>query len=88
MDEESRLRPGGAARTTYDLWRITPYLELKNGDDITAYVQAIDASIFNQELAITGIDQNRSDLLQFYVDVKLAEGCDGENCGLASVVSS
>lgn len=78
MDEESRLRPGGAARTTYDLWRFTPYLEVKNGDDFTAYVQAIDASIFNHELPITGIDQNRSDLVQFYIDVKLAEGCDGE----------
>tara|TARA_R110002072_G_scaffold155657_2_gene306049 strand:+ start:84039 stop:85817 length:1779 start_codon:yes stop_codon:yes gene_type:complete len=77
MDEEGRLRPGGAARTTYDLWRFTPSIELKQGDAFTAFVQAIDASIFNEELPITGIDENRSDLLQFYADFKIAEGEDG-----------
>lgn len=77
MDEEGRLRPGGAARTTYDLWRVTPFVELKQGDAFTAYVQAIDASIFNGELPVTGIDENRADLLQFYADFRIAEGEEG-----------
>ena len=77
MDESDRLRPGGPGRSTYDLWRITPYIEMKQGDAFTAYVQAIDASIFNEDLPVTGIDENRSDLLQFYADFKIAEGGDG-----------
>ena len=74
MDEENRLRPGGPGTSTYNLWRFTPHLEVKRGDDFTGYVQAIDASIFNQDLPVTGIDENRADLLQYYVDFKVAEG--------------
>ena len=77
MDEDNRLRPGGPGRSTYNLWRFTPFLQVQRGDDFTGYVQAIDASIFNQDLPITGIDQNRADLLQYYIDVKVAEG-DGD----------
>lgn len=78
MSEKNRLRPGGPGTSTYDLWRISPYLEVKRGDQITAFVQAIDSSIFNQELPITSIDQNRSDLLQYYLDAQIAE-LDGGN---------
>jgi hypothetical protein len=77
MDESDRLRPGGPGQTTYDLWRFTPSIELKQGDAFTAFVQAIDASIFNEEKPVTGIDENRSDLLQFYADFKIAEGEEG-----------
>jgi hypothetical protein len=77
MNEDDRLRPGGPGKSTYDLWRLTPHVELKRGDAFTAYVQAIDASIFNEELPVTGIDENRSDLLQVYGDFKIAEGEDG-----------
>lgn len=56
MNEADRLRPGGPGRSTYDLWRITPYAELKYGDSITGYILAIDASIFNEELPVTGIE--------------------------------
>ncbi|GEM_PF-1065441 len=76
MNEDMRLRPGGPARSTYDLWRIVPHLELKYGECITGYVQAIDASIFNEDLPVTAIDRNRADLLQYYVDVALGDvGC-------------
>lgn len=76
MNENDRLRPGGPGRSTYDLWRITPFMELNYGDSITGYVQAIDASIFNEELNITSIDRNRADLLQYYVDAALGDvGC-------------
>lgn len=78
MDENNRLRPGGPGRSTYDLWRITPYMQLKYGDSITGYVQAIDASIFNQELPITPIDQNRSDLMAYYIDAVIGETDTGK----------
>ncbi len=79
MDESNRLRPTGGRSnsSTYDLWRITPHIELKRGDAFTAYVEAIDASIFNEELPVTGIDENRADLLQVYGDFRIAEGDDG-----------
>lgn len=77
MNEDDRLRPGGPGKSTYDLWRVTPHIELKRGDAFTAYVEAIDASIFNEELPVTGIDENRSDLLQIYADFKIAEGDEG-----------
>ncbi len=76
MNEANRLRPSGPDRSTYDLWRIVPHLELKYGDSVTGYVQAIDASIFNEDLSVTTIDENRADLLQYYVDVNLGDvGC-------------
>lgn len=78
MDESNRLRPGGPGDSTYDLWRITPFVELKGGDDFTAYVQAIDATIFNRNLPVTGIDENRADLLQYYVDMTVAEAEGGK----------
>ena len=78
MDESNRLRPGGPGDSTYDLWRITPFMELKYGDAITGYVQAIDASIFDEDLPVTGIDENRSDLLQYYLDAQLAEVGEGK----------
>lgn len=78
MSEQDRLRPGGPGTSTYDLWRITPWVEMKYGESITGSVQAIDASIFNEELNITAIDENRADLLQYYVDANIGEVCDGK----------
>ncbi len=73
MDERNRLRPmGTATRDIYDLWRFAPFLQIGN-DTITAYVQGIDASIFDHELAPVAIDENRSDLLQYYVDLRLSD---------------
>ena len=78
MDEHHRLRPAGSAsRDTYQLWRFTPYLELKN-EWVTAYVQAIDAAIFGEDLSKLPIDENRADLLQYYLDFKIAELDDGD----------
>ena len=77
MDEQNRLRPAGTTRSTYDLWRFTPHLSVSN-DTFTGYVQAIDGSIFNNEIAPVAIDENRSDLLRYYGDMKLdAIGLEG-----------
>lgn len=70
MDEQNRLRPQGTIRDTYNLWRVVPHLEIGN-KWITGYVQAIDASIFNNEIAPVPIDENRADLLQYYIDANL-----------------
>ncbi len=76
MDEHNRLRPDGTIHDTYDLWRFAPFLELGN-DWITGRVQAIDASIFDNNIPPTVVDENRSDLLMYYFDVKLRDGDDG-----------
>lgn len=70
MDEQNRLRPAGTVRNTHDLWRVVPYFEVGN-QWITGYVQAIDAAIFDNEIGRLPIDENRADLLQYYVDVNL-----------------
>lgn len=70
MDEQNRLRPEGTIRDTYDLWRVAPFFQVGN-DWLTGYVQAIDASIFENDIPEVTIDRNRSDLLQYYVDLDL-----------------
>jgi hypothetical protein len=77
MDEQNRLRPAGTVRDTYNLWRIAPFLEVGN-DQVTGYVQAIDASIFDNEIAEVPIDRNRADLLQYYLDFSLWDADDGQ----------
>ena len=73
MNERNRLRPAGnTTRNTYDLWRFTPFMQVGN-DWIKGYVQAIDAVSFGEELAPVPIDENRWDLLQYYIDAKLLE---------------
>jgi hypothetical protein len=74
LDERNRLRPPLAAgESDYDQWRFTPYFEIGYQDWVTGYVQAIDAPTFNYELPQLAIDENRSDLLQYYVDLKVAD---------------
>jgi len=71
MDERNRLRPlGNLRRDTYSLWRFTPFAEIGN-DRFRAYVQAIDAASFNEDIPPAPIDENRSDLLQYYLDLGL-----------------
>lgn len=73
MDEQNRLRPQGTVRDTYNLFRITPFFEIGN-KWVTGYVQAIDASIFDNEIPPLPIDRNRADLLQYYLDFNLWDG--------------
>lgn len=75
MDESNRLRPGGPANSGYNLWRFTPNLRVKYSDVFEGYVEAIDSSAFGYDAPLfpLGIDQNRSDLLQAYVDLKIAD---------------
>lgn len=76
MDERNRLRPGGPAHGDYDLWRWRQYVDLKYGQEFRAYVEMIDASMFRNPLPVTGIDVNRWDLQNFFVDVQFAERDD------------
>ncbi len=83
IDERNRLRPPPVAgRSNYDQWRFTPYVEMKYSDLITGYVQAIDAPTFGNDLPHLGIDENRADLLQFYLDVNLLDWDDGSSLHL------
>ncbi len=80
MNEDNRLRPLAPGqlpgRSTYDLYRWRQYVDLKWGQDFRVYVEGIDASIFNNELPVTGIDKNRWDVQNAFFDVKFAERDD------------
>lgn len=78
MHEMNRLRPGGPGLSSYDQWQILPHASITFRETITGYVEAIDASTFGEDLPILPIDENRTDLLQYYVDVKLANIFDGD----------
>lgn len=70
MDERNRLRPlGNTKRNMYDLWRWRNYLDIKHSDWLRGYVEMIDASIFHNDLPPTGIDENRWDLQNYFVDI-------------------
>ena len=75
MDESNRLRPGGPADSSYNLWRFTPNVSVNYNDIFGAHIEAIDASAFGYDAPLfpVGIDVNRSDLLQAYVDLKIAD---------------
>lgn len=73
MDERNRLRPlGNVRRDIYELWRFTPFAQAGN-DWVTGYVQAIDAPIFNEDIPKLPIDENRSDLLRYYLDFAVVD---------------
>ena len=78
LDERNRLRPDPPGRSSYDQWRLTPFVQMDYKKAISFYVQAIDASTFGNELPEVIIDENRADLLRYYVDLNLMEIGDGE----------
>jgi hypothetical protein len=73
MDEANRLRPGPPARGDYQLWRWRQYVDLKVGDWFRVYAEMIDASMDNNPLPVTGIDVNRWDAQNLFIDVKFTE---------------
>lgn len=73
INEDNRIRPGGPGHSDYNLWRWRQYVDLKWGQDFRVYVEGIDASIFNNELAVTAIDKNRWDIHNAFFDLKIAE---------------
>ncbi|MEZ5948984.1 MAG: alginate export family protein [Planctomycetaceae bacterium] len=77
LHETNRLRPPGPGLSSYDQWRFMPYASITYRDTITGYVEAIDAATFGEDMPLLPIDENRTDLLQYYVDVKVAELSEG-----------
>lgn len=73
MHEQNRLRPGGPINTDYNLWRWRQYVDLHLNDTLRFYVEMLDGSIFDNDLAPTAIDINRWNLQNAFVDVKLHE---------------
>ena len=74
IDERNRLRPPTpAGRSTYDQYRFNPYVDLNYTDLIQFHVEAIGAQTNGNELPQLSIDENRADLLQYYVDINLAD---------------
>jgi len=60
-------------QNTYDLLRTMVYGSLWYQDIFGVYAQGIDAHSFAQELAPLGIDVNRTDLVDLFVDLKVFE---------------
>ncbi len=77
MNEDMRLRPLAPGqvpgRSSYDLYRWRQYLDMKYRDEFRVYIEMIDASIYNNELVVTGIDKNRWDIQNAFFDLKVAE---------------
>jgi hypothetical protein len=78
MDEVNRLRPPfkQPGRSVYDLERWRNYVDVKHSDWLRVYVEMITANISNNDLPVTGIDLNRWDLLNAFVDLKVLERDD------------
>lgn len=76
MNERNRLRPSGLTPTTFDLWRWRQYLDLKFGTALRGYVEVIDASIFESSIGPLGIDKNRWDIQNAFVDLQVGERDD------------
>lgn len=60
-------------QNTYDLLRTMVYGSLWYQDIFGVYAQGIDAHSFSQELTPLGIDVNRTDFVDLFVDLKLFE---------------
>lgn len=78
MDEVNRLRPPFTkpGRSVYDLERWRNYVDVKHSDWLRVYVEMITANISNNDLPVTGIDANRWDLQNAFVDLKVLERND------------
>jgi hypothetical protein len=76
VDEINRFRPAGPGHTSYDQYRWRHYVDAKYGKSFRAYVEMIDGSTWNGSLPLVGIDENRWDLQNYLVDVKVAEVAD------------
>ena len=62
-----------AVDNNYQLLRTRVYADLWYRDDFRVYVEYLDAQSYNQNLPPLPIDQDHSDLLDAFVDVKLGE---------------
>jgi len=72
FNERGRLRAGDPRqRTSYQQWRVSIDAEFAT-EDLEFKATYIDASNFGEELPRTVFDENRSDLLQLYADLRLA----------------
>jgi hypothetical protein len=79
LNERGRLRAGDPRqRNTAQLWRTLIDAEL--GTDVVEFRGTyIDAASFGEELPDTIYDQNRSDLLQLFGDLRLLKVLDSES---------
>jgi len=70
---DARLTP---VNNNYELLRTMVYGSLYHCDNFGVFVQYLDAQSFGAELPPLGIDRNRSDLVDLFVDLKVCEWDD------------
>lgn len=73
IDEQNRLRPGGPGDSDYQQWRWRHYVEVRYDSWARLYIEGIDASTFDAELPLTGVDVNRWDLQNAFLDISFGE---------------
>jgi len=79
FNERARLRAGDPRRrTTYQQWRVLVDAALGT-ESLEFKATYIDASNFGEELPRTDFDENRSDMLQLYGDLRLIRAGDVES---------
>lgn len=79
MNEQNRLRPPGPGESDYHLWRFTPSLSVNYDDTVGGFIEGIDASAFGYDAPYSAvpIDENRTDLLRYYVELNVGDVGDG-----------
>ena len=73
MDERNQFRPEYPSHNTHELWRWRQYADFKYDDSFRAYFEGIDASSVHDDLRPLLIDVDRWDILNAFVDIKVAE---------------
>jgi hypothetical protein len=73
-ENDSRLT---ARNNTYDLSRVRVYGDLWYQDLFRGYVEFLDGQTWNQDLVPFITDRDYGDFLNFFIDLKLCEVCEG-----------
>lgn len=76
INELNRFRPGGPGRSTYNQIRWRQYADWRINDRLRVYAEMLDGSISGADLPLAGIDINRFDLQNGFVDWQFTEIAD------------
>jgi hypothetical protein len=76
-ETDSRLNPAGR-NNSFHLTRVRAHADIWYQDKVRLFAEFLDARQWGQELPPLGIDRNHTDMLNLFMDVKLAEAQGGK----------
>lgn len=79
LHSEDNMRGAVGSKNKFQLHRNRLYTNLEVGNFMRVFIEGIDAVSFDEDLAPRGIDENRFDFLNAFVDTRLLQG---ENANL------